>query len=52
MSKNIFSIHKILILLIFNLSFINNSPRPSVEEAKPEHAEMPKEEENNLFREF
>ena len=52
MSKNIFSIHKILILLIFNLSFINNSPRPNVEEAKPEHAEMQKEEENNLFREF
>ena len=56
MSINIHFIYIFLILLIFNFSFINNTPRPLEEAIKPETPEPPKLENelkiNNLYIDF
>ena len=51
MSINIIFLYKFLILIIFNISYINNSPRPHVEEMKPEQKER-SEEFNNIYLDF
>ena len=51
MSINILSFYKFIILLIFNLSFINNTPRPNVEEIKQEKF-IKREEITNMYIDF
>ena len=51
MSINILFLYKFFILIIFNISFINNTPRPHVEEIKPEKNER-REEFDNLLMDF
>ena len=51
MSINILFLYKFIILLVFNLSFINNTPRPNDEEIKPEKIEK-REEIINMWIDF